>query len=331
MDKVVGQKRPGAHLYHPIDPYDQRMLSVGDAHSIYVEQCGNPEGIPVVVLHGGPGGGCSPAMRRYFDPNIYRIILFDQRGCGRSKPHASVEENTTWHLVADIELIRETLGIERWAVFGGSWGATLALIYAQAHADRVAGLVLRGVFLMTQPELDWFYGGGAGKFWPDLWQRFADLIPADEQDDFIAAYHRRLFSGDLMQETRYARAWASWENALASIDSDGVTGESPADYARAFSRLENHYFYHSGFLSEDQQILNPTRMAKIADIPGVIVQGRYDMICPPTSAYQLSKQWPKSRLTFIGRAGHALSEPGISAELVSTMDRMGAQRDLLGL
>ncbi|PJI85826.1 proline iminopeptidase [Yoonia maricola] len=331
MDKVVGQKRPGAHLYQPIDPFDQRMLEVGDGHRIYIEQCGNPDGIPVVVLHGGPGGGCSPAMRRYFDPNKFRIILFDQRGCGRSRPHASVEANTTWHLVADIELIRKTLGIDRWIVFGGSWGATLALIYAQAHPDHAAALVLRGVFLMTQPELDWFYGGGAGKFWPDLWEQFASLIPEDESDDYIAAYHRRLFSDDRGLEVRYARAWASWENALASIDSDGATGESPADYARAFARLENHYFYHGGFLNADQQILHPGQMAKIADVPGVIVQGRYDMICPPVSAHRLSKMWPKSRLSFIGRAGHALSEPGISAELVRTMDMMAAQRHSLGL
>jgi proline iminopeptidase len=331
MDKVVGQKRPGGHLYQPIDPFDQRMLKVGDGHRIYVEQCGNPDGIPVVVLHGGPGGGCSPGMRRYFDPNIFRVILFDQRGCGRSRPHASVEANTTWHLVDDIEQIRQTLDIDRWIVFGGSWGATLALIYAQTHPDRVAALTLRGVFLMTQPELDWFYGGGAGKFWPDLWERFTSIIPEDEHNDLIGAYHRRLFSGDILQETRYARAWASWENALASIDSDGITGESPADYARAFARLENHYFQNAGFLSDKQQILHPDQMAQIADIPGVIVQGRYDMICPPASAHRLAQLWPKSQLTFIGRAGHALSEPGISAELVRTMDMLGAQRHALGL
>ena len=331
MDKVVGQKRASAHLYQPIDPFDQRMLDVGDGHRIYVEQCGNPDGIPVVVLHGGPGGGCSPAMRRYFDPNAYRVILFDQRGCGRSRPHASVEANTTWHLVSDIELIRETLGIDRWVAFGGSWGATLALIYAQTHPERVAALTLRGVFLMTQEELDWFYGGGAGRFWPDLWARFTGLIPEDEHDDLIAAYHRRLFSGDYQTETRHARAWAAWENALASIDSDGMTGDSPADYARAFSRLENHYFTHGGFLSPDQQILHPGRMARIADIPGVIVQGRYDMICPPVSAHRLAAAWPKSRLTFVGRAGHALSEPGISAELVRTMELMAAQRQTLGI
>ena len=331
MDKVVGQNRHGAHLYPPVDPFDQRMLDVGAGHRLYVEQCGNPAGIPVVVLHGGPGGGCSPAMRRYFDPAVYRIVLFDQRGCGRSRPHASVEANTTWHLVADIDLIRRTLGIDRWIVFGGSWGATLALIYAQAHPAQVAALTLRGVFLMTQPELDWFYGGGAGKFWPDLWARFAGMIPDAEQDNLIAAYHRRLFSGDVHMEIRFARAWASWENALAAMDSDGLTGESPADYARAFARLENHYFQHAGFLTADQQILHPAQMARIADIPGVIVQGRYDMICPPVSAYTLAQGWPKGRLVMIGRAGHALSEPGISAELVRSMDGWAAQRGALGL
>ena len=318
MDKVSGQKRASTHLYPPIDPFDQRVLDVGDGHKVYMEQCGRRDGVPVVVLHGGPGGGCSPAMRRYFDPSVYRVILFDQRGCGRSRPHASVEDNTTWHLVRDIELIRETLGIEKWIVFGGSWGATLSLIYGQTHPDRTLALVLRGVFLMTQPELDWFYGGGAGKFWPDLWERFTRLIPKDEQDDFIAAYHRRLFSGDRVLETRYARAWASWENALASIHNDGPGGESPADYARAFARLENHYFQNGGFLDDQTQILN--RMDRIADIPGVIIQGRYDMICPPVSAYTLAQAWPEARLQLVARAGHALSEPGISEALVRAMD-----------
>ena len=329
MDKMVSQKSAAAHLYPSIDPFDQRMLDVGDGHKVYVEQCGNPNGMPVVILHGGPGGGCSPAMRRYFDPAHYRVILFDQRGCGRSRPHARVEDNTTWHLVRDIEMIRDILGIERWIVFGGSWGATLTLIYGQTHPERTAAMVVRGVFLMTKRELDWFYGGGAGRFWPDLWAKFTKLIPEDEHDDFIAAYHKRLFSGDLSMETRYARAWAAWENALASITSDGMTGESPAEYARAFSRLENHYFVNGGFLRDDQQILD--RMDRVAHIPGVIVQGRFDMICPPESAYALAGKWPEARLKMIPRAGHALSEPRISAELVNAMDRFASQRDLLGL
>ncbi len=320
MDKVAGQNSAGAHLYPAIDPFDQRMLDVGDGHRIYVEQCGRADGIPVVVLHGGPGGGCSPAMRRYFDPAVYRVILFDQRGCGRSRPHASVEANTTWHLVADIELVRTALGIDNWVVFGGSWGATLGLIYGQEHPDRTLALILRGVFLMTQGELDWFYGGGAARFWPDLWAKFTAPIPEDERDDMIAAYHDRLFCGDTATEMRFARVWAGWENALASITSDGMTGESPGEYARAFARIENHYFQNGGFLTADQQIM--ARMARIAHIPGVIVQGRYDMICPPQAAYGLAAAWPKARLELIARVGHALSEPGISAELVRTMDSL---------
>lgn len=318
MDKNSGQKRAVHYLYPPVEPFDQRLMDVGDGHLVYVEQSGCPDGRPVVVVHGGPGGGCSPAMRRYFDPKVYRIILFDQRGCGRSTPHASVEDNTTWHLVADMEMIRTALGIEDWIVFGGSWGATLSLIYAQAHPAHVAHLVLRGVFLMTQRELDWFYGGGAGQFWPEQWDRFAGMVPEDERGDMIAAYHKRLFSGDHATEVSFARAWASWENGLASIQSNGITGNPPAEYARAFSRLENHYFKHAGFLEYDGQILD--RMDRLAEIPGVIVQGRYDMICPPRSAYDLSEAWEKGRIVMVRQAGHAQSEPGISAELVRTMD-----------
>lgn len=319
MAKAASEKRATDYLYPPIDPFDQRMLEVGDGHRLYVEQCGTPNGIPVVVLHGGPGGGCSPAMRRYFDPEVYRIILFDQRGCGRSRPHASVENNTTWHLVRDIELIRTTLDIDRWVVFGGSWGATLGLVYAEAHPDCVAYLVLRGVFLMTKSELDWFYGGGAGRFWPDVWRRFTSMVPDEERDDLIKAYNKRLFSGDVIEETRFARAWAGWENALASIHSEGFVGESPAEYARAFARLENHYFTHRGFLEEDGQILRDA--GKLSGVPGTIVQGRYDMICPPVSAFALSEKWARADLRMIGLSGHALSEPRISAELVRVMDR----------
>lgn len=323
MDKFSDQKRAVQYLYPPVDPFDQRMLDVGQGHRVYVEQCGNPSGIPVIVLHGGPGGGCSPAMRRYFDPAIFRVILFDQRGCGRSRPHASVTHNTTWHLVDDIELIRRALDIDDWIVFGGSWGATLSLIYAETHPDRARHLVLRGVFLMTQAELDWFYGGGAGKFWPEVWARFTGPIPEDERGDLIEAYRRRLFSGDMPQETRFAKAWSSWENALASIHSSGSTGDSPGEYARAFARLENHYFSNAGFLDFDGQIL--ANVGRIAHIPGVIVQGRYDMICPPESAYRLAEAWDNCELKIVRNAGHALSEPGISAELVRTMDRIGGR------
>ena len=322
MDKHTDQKRAVQYLYPPIDPFDQRMMDVGQGHRIYVEQCGNPNGVPVVVLHGGPGGGCSPAMRRYFDPDIYHIILFDQRGCGRSRPHASVENNTTWHLVDDIEAIRASLDIDSWIVFGGSWGATLSLIYAQSHPDRTTHLVLRGALLMTQAELDWFYGGGAGKFWPEVWDRFAGLIPEDERDDLIAAYAKRLFCGDVPTELKYAKAWSLWENALASINSNGSVGESPGEYARAFARLENHYFVNAGFLETDGEIL--ANMGRIAHIPGVIVQGRYDMICPPQAAYSIAQVWPACELDMIPNAGHTLSEPGITAGLVRAMDRIAA-------
>ncbi|MCV6591709.1 MAG: prolyl aminopeptidase [Silicimonas sp.] len=323
MDRPAEQNTATQYLYPRIDPYDQRMLDVGEGHRLYVEQCGNPDGFPVVVLHGGPGGGCSPAMRRYFDPEYYRVILFDQRGCGRSRPHASVEDNTTWHLVRDIELIRETLGIARWNVFGGSWGATLGLIYGIAHPDRVANMILRSVFLMTQAELDWFYGGGAGSFWPDVWRRFTSLMPDDEQDDLIEAYAKRLFSGDRMTETRYARAWASWENTLASIRNDGPGGDSPGEFARAFARLENHYFRNGGFLEHDGWI--EANLHRLADVPGFIVQGRYDMICPPAGAFRLHEGWQGSVLRMIPRAGHALSEPGISAELVQITNGLRGQ------
>ena len=320
MDKFSGQKGAAQYLYPPINPFDQRMMRVDGGHTIYVEQCGRPDGRPVVVLHGGPGGGCSPAMRRYFDPSVYRIILFDQRGCGRSRPHAAVTDNTTWHLVSDIETIRDELGIDEWLVFGGSWGATLALVYGETHPDRVQGLILRGVFLMTRSELDWFYGGGAGKFWPETWARFCELVPEDERHDMIGAYHRRLFSGDLRMETRYARAWSAWENALASVYSNGSGGEAPGDYARAFARLENHYFMNAGFLEEDGQILRDAH--KLHGIPGVIVQGRYDMICPPHAAWSLARAWPDCDLRMVRNAGHALSEPGISSELVRIMDEI---------
>ncbi len=318
MYQGSGQKRAVEFLYPPIDPFDQRVIDMGDGHRIYAEQCGNPHGVPVVVLHGGPGGGCSPAMRRYFDPGVFRVILFDQRGCGRSRPHASVHANTTWTLVADIEVIRKELGIDRWICFGGSWGATLALIYAISHPACVAHLVLRGVFLMTRAELDWFYGGGVGAFFPDLWERFVAPIPQEERGDLIGAYHRRLFSGNLMEESRFGRAWANWENALASINNEGAAGESPAEYARAFARLENHFFRNAGFLERDGWILSERH--RIEHIPATIVQGRLDMICPPRAAWALAQGWANADLRIVPLAGHALSEPGISAELVRVMD-----------
>lgn len=320
MDKVSGQKSAYSYLYPQIVQNDQRMLDVGDGHSLYVEQSGNPLGIPVVVFHGGPGGGCSPFMRRFFDPEVYRIILFDQRGCGRSRPFASIEANTTWHLVADIECIRNELGIDKWIVFGGSWGATLGLAYTQAHPDRVAHLVLRGVFLGMKSELDWFYGGGAGRFWPDLWDRFVKDIPDNERGDLIKAYRQRLFCGDRAVELHFARVWSKWESALAAIGSNGAVGEPPSDFARAIARLENHYFSNDAFFERDGQLLDNVDL--MADVPGTIVQGRFDMVCPPRSAYALHMRWPNSQLHMVGLAGHALSDTGIAAKLVETMDHL---------
>ena len=320
MDLRSGQKRASDYLYPPVEPFDQRMIDMGDGHHVYVEQCGNPQGVPVMVFHGGPGGGCSPAMRRYFDPAHYRVVLFDQRGCGRSRPHAEVTGNTTWDLVADAVRIRQALDLGPMICFGGSWGATLALVYALTHPETVTHLVLRGVFLMTRAELDWFYAGGAGRFFPDLWARFVTPIPVAERGDLIAAYHRRLFSGDRNEEIRFARIWAGWENALATIGADAFGGDSPADYARAFARLENHYFIHGGFLEGDDWIIR--NRARIEHIPADIVQGRYDMVCPPEQAWRLAQGWDRARIEMVPMAGHALSEPGISEALVRVMDRL---------
>jgi proline iminopeptidase len=267
-----------------------------------------------------PVAGAARRCADILTPQFTGLFFSISAAAGGRGLTRSVTNNTTWDLVADIELIRETLEIDEFIVFGGSWGATLALIYAQAHASCVQHLILRGVFLGQKSELDWFYGGGAGRFWPEAWARFADLIPKQEQDDLIVAYGARLFSGDLMQETRYARAWAGWENALASIDSTGMSGETPSQYARAFARLENHYFSNQLFLSADQAVLN--NMDRLAEIPGDIVQGRYDMICPPQTAWQLAKAWPKARLQMVGKAGHALSDAPISAQLVKIMDAL---------
>jgi proline iminopeptidase len=313
---------PRSGLYPPIEPFRQQIMEMPGGHRVYVEQCGRPDGDPVLVLHGGPGGGCSPGMRRFFDPGHYRAILFDQRGCGRSTPNASVESNTTWDLVADIERIRTELRIDRWTVFGGSWGACLGLIYAQTHPARVRALVLRGVFTMTQAELRWFYGGGAGGFWPDQWKAFSHMIPEEERADLIAAYHRRLFGPDQAEQTRFARAWAGWESSLAVLDPGEGRGYPSASYALAFARLENHYFINGGFLDGDGHVMR--HMPRIADLPGHIVQGRYDMICPPHTADALHRAWPGSTLRMVTNAGHALSEPGISAELVGVMDALRA-------
>lgn len=320
MDRTTAQRHATDFLYPPVSPFDQRMLEVGDGHVIYVEQSGNPEGQPIVVVHGGPGGGTSPAMRRFFDPRHWRIILFDQRGSGQSRPLASVEANTTWHLVEDMERIRRELGIGRWTLFGGSWGATLSLVYAITHPERVDALVLRGIFLMESSELAWFYGGGAARFFPDLWQRFLRPIPEAERGDLIAAYHRRLFSGNYGEEVHFARAWEAWESSLASVWHNGPMAEGCSQYSRTFARMENHYFFHGGFLPHDGWILENRN--RIEHLPAVIVQGRYDMICPPEAAFRLAQGWHKAELQMVGPAGHALSEPAIAEALVRVTDRL---------
>lgn len=319
-DRTSGTGRSAAaRLYGPTEPYKRMRLDVGGGHELYVEECGNPDGKPVVVLHGGPGAGCSPFMRRFFDPKLYRIVLFDQRGCGKSTPGGRLEENTTWHLVEDIERIRTALGVDRWQVFGGSWGSTLALLYAQAHPGHVTEMVLRGVFAMTRDELDWFYGGGAARFFPDAWQAFIAPIPEDERDDLIGAYHRRLNDPDEARQVTFARPWVRWENATAVLRPARGAPGMHGGYARAFARIESHYFINKGWLRCDDQVL--ADMPRLVEIPGVIVQGRYDIICPPHTALAIADAWPQCEMKLIDDAGHALSEPGISQALVEATDR----------
>lgn len=306
-------------LYPPIEPYEQGMLDVGDGHSIYWECSGNPNGHPVLFLHGGPGGATSPVQRRFFDPSFYRIVLVDQRGCGRSRPHASIEHNTTQHLLADLDRLRRHLRISRWLLFGGSWGSTLALLYAQADPDRMAGLILRGIFLSRKHEIDWFYKEGANRIFPEAWSRFVDPIPLAERDDLIAAYYSRLTGPDEGVVRAAAREWSRWERSAVTLAADLRPPGGEADgFAKAIARLECHYFFHGGFLSQDDQIL--ARMSRIAHVPGVIVQGRYDIVCPPVSAYELAKAWPSANLKMVPIAGHSAFEPDIVHELVHATD-----------
>ncbi len=323
MPEHTSPQNPRTRLYVPREPFMTETMEMTDGHRLYVEQSGNPKGIPVVVLHGGPGGGCSASMRRYFDPDKFRAILFDQRGCGRSTPFASVENNTTWDLVADIERIRERLKIDKWVVFGGSWGATLSLLYGQTHPERVRSMVLRGVFTLTRAELDWFYGGGAGAFWPEAWALFKGIIPREEQNDLIAAYHKRLFGKDETVADQAARIWTGWENTLATLVSDGRIQGAGARHAKAFARIENHYFSNGGWLENEHWI--EANMQRLHGIKGYIVQGRYDMICPPHTAHKIHAAWPESELRMVNLAGHAMSETGIAADLVSIMDEIGRE------
>lgn len=308
-------------LYPEIAPYRTGTLKVDDRHTLYWEECGNPAGKPVVLLHGGPGAGCNERMRRFHDPAKYRIVLFDQRGSGRSTPHADLMDNTTWDLVADIEKLRALLGIERWQVFGGSWGSTLALAYAETHPQRVTELVLRGIFLLRRSEIDWYYNGGAGHLFPELWEKFLAPVPESERGgDLVEAYHRLLRSGDPEVATRAAIAWSTWEGATSSLlpKPERVAETSQPRFALAFARIENHYFHHRGFLEEGQLLRDA---AALEGIPGVIVQGRYDVVCPATSAWDLHRAWPGSRLEIVDDAGHSAVEPGIVHHLVAATDR----------
>lgn len=301
--------------YPPIVPYRQGVLDTGDGHEIYWELCGNPNGIPVVFLHGGPGGGCSPAQRQMFDPDKYCILLFDQRGCGRSVPHASLENNTTWHLVADIERLRVIAGVEKWIVFGGSWGSTLALAYAQTHPDRVMGLILRGIFTLRKEELSWYYQEGASWIFPDKWDEFVAPIPLSERGDMMAAYRKRLIGEDTQEQKKAAIAWSVWEGSTLTLypDVSMVSQHLDAGYALAFSRIENHYFVHGGWMDEGQLLNN---IDIIRHIPAIIVQGRYDMATPVKTAWELHKAWPEAQFHLIDDAGHAMSEPGIMRALL---------------
>ncbi len=303
-------------LYPMLEPYRRGWLAMPHGHEIYFEECGNPDGVPALIVHGGPGGGSNPIMRRYHDPERYRIVLFDQRGCGLSRPHASLERNTTSDLVADIERLRKHLGIERWQLFGGSWGSTLSLIYAEAHPDRVSSLILRGIFLLRRAEIDWFYQEGCGWLYPQEFDAFRAPIPQSERSDMVAAYYRRLTHADRRVQLEAARAWSLWEGStLSLIPSPDRRRVFTADsYALAFARIECHYFVHGGFLGDDNQIL--ADIGRIAHIPGLIVHGRYDVVTPLKSAWDLKQGWPGAELRIVADAGHAMTEPGIVHELV---------------
>jgi proline iminopeptidase len=309
-------------LFSPIEPFMQTRLAVSGGHEIYFEQSGNPNGIPVIVVHGGPGGGSNPTMRRCHDPHRYRIIMFDQRGCGRSTPHASLDHNTTWDLVADMERIREMLGIERWQLFGGSWGSTLSLAYAETHPERVTGIILRGIFMLRQAELDWFYKDGACWLFPDAFEGYLAQIPEAERGDMIAAYYRRLTHDDRSIRVEAAKAWSIWEGSTLSLyeDPDRIRHFANETYALAFARIECHYFINRGFFESDGQLLKNAQ--RLASIPGVIVHGRYDVCTPFRNAWELHKAWPRSELRLVPDAGHAMTEPGIVHELVSATRRL---------
>jgi proline iminopeptidase len=311
-------------LYPEIEPFDSGYIQLDDRHRMYYEQCGAPDGKPVVMLHGGPGAGCSARMRQFHDPSKYRIVLFDQRGAGRSTPHADLVDNTTWHLVADIETLREHLGIERWQVFGGSWGSTLALAYSQTHPHRVTELVLRGIFMLRRWELEWFYQEGASRLFPEAWQQYLAAIPVVERHDLISAFHRRLTSDDEATRLAAARAWSVWEGAASFLHYDPAftAAHEEPEFALAFARIENHYFVNSGFFQADDQLLRDAH--RIAHIPTFVVHGRYDVVCPVQNAWDLKQAMPQAELVITPASGHSAFEPENVDALVNATDRFAS-------
>ncbi len=304
-------------LYPPIEARKSGFIRVSDLHEIYWEESGNPKGLPVLGVHGGPGGGSSPEMRRFFDPSVYRIILMDQRGCGKSTPHSELRENDTWALVSDIETVREKLGIDKWVIFGGSWGSTLALSYAVKHTERVVGLILRGIFLLTEAETRWFYQEGASRLFPDAYDRYVAPIPVEERGDLLTAFHKRLTGPDKAARSAAAKAWACWEGETITIQ--GPTSRPKRfeedDFADAFARIECHYFVNKGFFPEDGWLLKQA-VEKLQNVPGIIVHGRYDVVTPLSSAWSLKKAWPNADLHVVTGAGHSSLEPGIVDKLI---------------
>lgn len=314
---------PRRELYPEIEPFASGWMETGDGNRIYYEECGNPQGRPVVVLHGGPGGAVNPGMRRYFDPSRWRVILFDQRGCGQSTPNAAdtdLSDNTTWTLIEDIERLRERCGVDKWAVFGGSWGSTLSLAYAITHPERVSALLLRGIFLLRKSEVRWFYQEGASQLYPDAWERYLAPIPEAERGDLMDAYYRRLTGPDRAERERCAVAWSSWEGETVSVEGPSARPEKFADpaFALAFARIECWYFTNDGFFPSENWILE--NVGRIRHIPGWIAQGRFDVVTPMTSAWDLHRAWPEAKLDVIPDAGHASSEPGIIDSLVRATD-----------
>lgn len=311
-------------FFPELEPYATHRVAVDPPHELHVEECGNPAGLPVLFVHGGPGAGCEPYHRRFFDPARYRIVLFDQRGAGRSTPHACLSDNTTAHLVADMERIRTYLGIERWVLFGGSWGSTLSLVYGESHPDRVRGMVLRGIFLCRPWEINWFYQEGANRIFPDYWEEFIAPIPASEREDLLQAHYRRLTSDDVQLCTASARAWSIWEGRTSTLTPNQAVVDffgSPHT-ALSLARIEAHYFAHHTFLAPDQILRNANRLRRI---PAILVHGRYDMVCPYANAYDLHRVWPEAQLQLIPTAGHSASEPGIRSALLQATDTMYAR------